>query len=432
MSPPLPDNVGDALVKAFSNSTGNLIKQVNVTDDKGTTTGQKKPRFIIQSHGYLDIKAYVAAGLAFPKDAATFEGLHPKNGLKQLNDLDVNIYQQTENAMVDVYSSCNDFNTNSLPNFRTITNETITVAQLAIENLTGLGEGSFQAMLDILTSDKYSQPGSEDSEEFQGAAQAASDILYDMSKTANEKANKIQNLAGSITSYGNKIENIKAQVDEVVTKFQGKPAKDGSAATDGYMSKLNTELKDARKALQDAVDAANTAKTEYDHDKTVAKTSVSYIWIPIAGWIAGTTVLITYNRKAEAAWKEYQKQLGLQADDKKEIASLEAVISAVNLLSQQNKTMSNQIAKAKVALTEIQKTFEEMGRDLERAAEMMGAAKGYVRKSLFARKTIIKARVNSAVQDYKDTIAAAQELLATDSNIQTSGITPDVDPPKIE
>ncbi|KAF9768438.1 hypothetical protein IL306_014278 [Fusarium sp. DS 682] len=115
MSPPLPDNVGDALVKAFSNATGNLIKQVNVTDDKGTAAGQKKPRFIIQSHRYLsnlwsnallriinsdsllcfaDIKAYVAAGLAFPKDAATFGGLHPKDGLKQLNDLDVNIYQE--------------------------------------------------------------------------------------------------------------------------------------------------------------------------------------------------------------------------------------------------------------------------------------------------------------------------------------------------
>ncbi|KAF4437158.1 hypothetical protein F53441_13116 [Fusarium austroafricanum] len=432
MSPPLPDNVGDALVKAFSNTTGNLIKQVTVTDDKGSPTGQTKPRFIIQSHGYLDVRAYVAAGLAFPKDATTFELLYPKDGLKQLNDLDVNIYQETENAMVNVFNSCNDFNTNSLPNFRTITNETITAAQLAIQSLTGLGEGSFQAMLDILTSDKYSQPGSEDSDEFQGAAQAASDILYDMSKTAKEKANKIENLAGSITSYGSKIEDIKAQVDQVVTKFQGKPAKDGEAATDGYMSKLNTELKDARKALQDAVDAANTAKAEYDHDKSVANWAVSYIWIPIAGWISGTTVIIIYNNRATAAWNEYQKQLGLQTDDNRNIASLEAVISGVNLLSRQNKVMSNEIAKAKVALTEIQNTFEEMGRDLERAAEMMGAAKGFVRRSLFERKALIKARVDSAIQDYNDAIAAAEELLVTDSNIQTSGITPDVDPPKIE
>ncbi|GKU22943.1 unnamed protein product [Fusarium langsethiae] len=434
-SAPLTHDVGEALEKAFTNVTGNLTETVEIVDNNGASTGKKKPRFIIQSHGYLDVRAYVAAGLAFPKDAGTFESLHPKDGLKPLNDLDPNVYQlqqETENVMVRVYDSCDDFNKNSLPNFRTITNETIVVSQLAIQNLTGLGDGSFQAMLNILTDDKYSEPGSEETDEFQGAAQTASDILFDMRKTAKEKAETIKGLAGSITSYGNKVQTIKDDVDKVVTKFQGEEAKDGQAAVAGIMSKLNTELENCRTALKKAVDDANSAKADYDYDKKVADTSVAYIWIPFFGWISGTTVLITYNKKAQAAWNEYQKQLGLQSDDKKEIASLEAVIGAVNMLSQQNKTMSDQISRAQVALKEIQKVFEEMGRDLERAAELMGAAKGYVRKSLFARKRVIKSRIDEAVKDYQDTIDAAQELLDTDSNIQTSGITPDVSAPKVE
>ncbi|GKU15012.1 unnamed protein product [Fusarium langsethiae] len=430
-SAPLTHDVGEALEKAFTNVTGNLTDTVEIVDNNGASTGKKKPRFIIQSHGYLDVRAYVAAGLTFPKDAGTFERLYPKDELKPLNDLDPHVYQETENVMVRVYDLCDDFNKNALPNFRTITNETIVVSQLAIQNLTGLGDGSFQAMLDILTDDKYSEPGSEETDEFQGAAQTASDILFDISKTAKEKAERIKELTGSITSYGNKVQAIKDDIVKVVAKFQGKEAKDGQAAVTGITSKLNTELEHCRKALQKAVGDANSAEADEDYYRRLCVGTALYIWIPFFGWISGTAVFIICNNKINAAWDEYKKQLGLQSDDKKEIASLEAVIGAVNMLSQHNKTMSYQISRAQVALKEIQKVFEEMGRDLERAAELMGGAKGYVRKSLFARKRVIKSRIDEAVKDYQDTIDAAQELLDTDSNIQTSGITPDVSAPKV-
>lgn len=66
--------------------------------------------------------------------------------------------------------------------------------------LTGLGEGSFQGMLDILTSDKYATKGSEESDEFKGAVQSASDILLDLSETATVKANKIAAMVKEITT----------------------------------------------------------------------------------------------------------------------------------------------------------------------------------------------------------------------------------------
>ncbi|KAF5011961.1 hypothetical protein FDECE_1967 [Fusarium decemcellulare] len=420
-----PADVGEALVNAFSNPTGNLTQTVNVTDDSGTPTGQTKARFIIQSKGYFDIKAYIGAGMTFPKDAATFEALHPKDALKALTDLDPDIYAQTEDAMLAVYGSCDDFNTNALPNFRSITNETIDLSNIAISQLTGLGPGSFQGMLDILTSDKYSQPGSENTDEFQGATSGAQQILFDLSQTAKSKAKKIETLAQSITTYGTKIKNLQAQVETVVSKFKG------VNNSGGYIDKLNTELKTDRAALQTAANAATSAKADYDHDNTVAQNAVAYIWIPFYGWIAGTTVILTYQNKAKEAWARYQTQLGKEADDNKQIAALEAVIAAVNLLSNQNQTMVDQIGRAQNALSEIQKAFETMSQDLDVASSMMGSAKGFVRASLFERKVLIQSRVQNAVQKYQDTANAAQELLDTDSNIQTSGITPNVAAPKV-
>ncbi|KAF4305432.1 hypothetical protein GTA08_BOTSDO06475 [Botryosphaeria dothidea] len=421
------EKFADDLGEKLNNPTGGLTTGVKIVDDKGNDTGKTKPRFILQSHGYYDVKAYVAAGLVFPKDAASFQGLHPKEGLQKLLDLDPSIYQQTQDAMVGVYTSCNEFNKNALPNFRLITLDTKEYSNYAIMQLTGLGEGSFQGMLDILTSDKYATKGSEESDEFKGAAQSASDILLDLSETATVKATKIAAMVKEITTFQVRVENDKKLVDGVVLKFQG----DGTPSS-GYVSKLNTSLAELRKGVQDAVNTAKEKQAEYDHDDAVATGAIGYIWIPIAGWIAGTTVLITYNNYAKAAWAEYQRQLGIEASKNKEVKALEAVISDVNLLANQNKTMSDQMKKAITALGEIQKVFEQLAVDLGSASSMMGAADKFVRKGLWQRKNMIRSRVNDAVKSWQDALEAATELLNTDGNIKTEGATPDVTPPKID
>jgi hypothetical protein len=41
----------------------------------------------------VDIKAYIAAGLAFPESVEAFQTLHPKENLKKLVELDATIYE---------------------------------------------------------------------------------------------------------------------------------------------------------------------------------------------------------------------------------------------------------------------------------------------------------------------------------------------------
>lgn len=78
--------------------------------------------------------------------------------------------------------------------------ETKEYAEFAIRQLTGLDGSSFVDMLEILTSDKYGEEGSENSKEFRGATQVASQILLDLSKEAKVKAEKIKGLVKEISS----------------------------------------------------------------------------------------------------------------------------------------------------------------------------------------------------------------------------------------
>lgn len=168
-----------------------------------------------------------------------------------------------------------------------------------------------------------------------------------------------------------------------------------------------------------------------DHDVAVAQGTAAYIWIPVWGWIAGTTVAIVFNNKSKEAYKTYEAQLKVEASKNTEVMSLENVIADVTVLSNENKTMSEKMGKAIAALLEIQKVFEDVAKNLGKASSMMGSADGYLRRSLWERKRMIRPRVQSAVESWRDVQNAAEGLLETDGNIKTSGIVDGVTAPKI-
>ncbi|KAI9902261.1 hypothetical protein N3K66_004078 [Trichothecium roseum] len=420
------NDFGAVLENAFINPTGGMLKDVNIIDEAGKETGEKKPRFIIQSNGYLDVKVYVAAGMVFPSSKESFEGLHSKEKLKKLIELDSSIYQETEDAMVSVYQHCHAFNSNALPNFRRITMETKEYSEFAIRQLTGLDGSSFVDMLDILTSDAYGKAGSENSDEFQGATQAASQILLDLSKEANVKSEKIKALVKEISSFSLQVESDQQSISAVTAKFNGTDGKPG------YAAKLSAGLTQLRKDIKTAAEAAKKAHDEWESDNATAQWSAAYVWIPIWGWIAGTTVAVVFNKSAMKAWEEYQKQLTTEANKNTEVKALQDVIEDVDLLASQNNTIGQKMTKAIVALKEIQKLFEQMAKDLYLAGSMMGAADGLVRQGLWSRKRTLRPRVDDAVKSWQSAADACDELMATDDNISVYGITPDVTPPKVQ
>ncbi|KAH7240003.1 uncharacterized protein BKA55DRAFT_741078 [Fusarium redolens] len=136
----------------------------------------------------------------------------------------------------------------------------------------------------------------------------------------------------------------------------------------------------------------------------------SYIWIPVARWISGSSAILTKQKDARMAWDEYQAHITKKTT---------AIRHHMLLLS------------IGVALQEIQSTFATIGNNLGQAATLMAAADGSVRTSLVINQQAIQAGITKAVQEFQDTLSAVQVLVTIDSSIQTSGITADIDPPSV-
>lgn len=74
------------------------------------------------------------------------------------------------------------------------------ICQALIDQLSGAGDSSLQGVINTLTSQTYSQPGSENDPEFKSLAQSASEILQNLSQAVNQRTSSIQALAGTIAT----------------------------------------------------------------------------------------------------------------------------------------------------------------------------------------------------------------------------------------
>ncbi|KAF5692441.1 hypothetical protein FDENT_2963 [Fusarium denticulatum] len=437
-----PTDVGQALINALNNSTSNLTRSLLVMDEDGSFTGKHGSRFILQSYGYLDLRVSLVASLTFPADAPSFESLYPKASLQSLNLFDPLLYQETETAVLDFWNACNDFNQYGISSFWTVFDVTKLLCQNLIDQLTGAGEGSLQGILGVLTSQTYSEPGSENNSEFKGLAQNASSLLSDLSQDANQRASTIQGLATSIASQASKIQATTTEVDAVVNKF-------GFNSQGHYIAALDFKLAMLQKVLNDKFGVAQTSKenwvslyyqmrqmcfhklmsTRKDRELMEASTAVSYIWIPVAGWISGSNAILTEQRNVGMAWAEYQGHIAHKSTDA--VKTTFTLIGAVNLLWMQNQVICDKLRSVGVALQEIQSTFAAIGSNLGQAATLMAVADGSVRTSLIANQAAIQAGIAKAVKELQDTLSAVQALITIDSNIQTTGITADIDAPSV-
>ncbi|RBA22492.1 hypothetical protein FPRO05_00839 [Fusarium proliferatum] len=417
-----PVDVGQALINALNNPTGNLTRSLLLADEDGNITGKKGSRFILQSYGYLDLRASLVASLNFPLDAPSFETLYAEASLQSLNTFDPLLYKETETAILDFWNACSDFNQFALSSFWTIFIETQMICQALIDQLSGAGDSSLQGVINTLTSQTYSQPGSENDPEFKSLAQSASEILQNLSQAVNQRTSSIQALAGTIATQGSKIQATKTEIDAVVEKI-------GLNDGDHFISSLDETTPMNLIVLNNSFEAAQAAKADWDREMMETGTTVSYIYIPVAGWISGSNAIITKQKDVRLAWDKYQAHIAKKSTDANKTAY--ALVGAVNLLSFQNRALCDKLQSVERALSEIQSTFAAVGSNLGQAATLMAAADGTIRTSLIANQQVIQAGITNAVKEFQDTLSAVNALVTIDSNFQTTGITADIDAPSI-
>ncbi|PNP76020.1 hypothetical protein FNYG_10578 [Fusarium nygamai] len=421
-NPTSPTDIGQALINALNNPTGSLTRSMLVIEDDGSCSSQKRPRFILQSYGYLDLRVSLVAGMSFPADTSSFETLYPKASLSSLNSFDPLLYQETETAIVDFWNSCNEFSSYALTNFWTVFAETQILCQSLIGQLTGAGAASLQGMISTLTSQTYSQPGSENDPQFKSLAQSVSEMFLNLSQQANQKATSIQSLAATIAAQASKIQAMKQEIDSVVKKF-------GLNDGDNYIVTLDATFDINQIDLNNSVKETQVTIENWERELIQANGAVSYIWIPVTGWLSASNPILSMQNGFRMAWPKYQAHIAKKSTDTNKTAY--ALAGAVNLLFMQNGVLRDKLRSVGVALQEIQSTFAALGGNLGQAATLMAAADGSVRTSLIANQQAIQAGITKAVKEFQDTLSAVQTLVAVDSNIQTTGITADINAPSV-
>ncbi|KAF4436094.1 hypothetical protein FACUT_6666 [Fusarium acutatum] len=280
----------------------------------------------------------------------------------------------------------------------TVFAETKMLCQSLIDQLTGTGEASLQGMISALTSQTYSQPGSENDSEFKDLAQSVSDAPE--SESAGEPESQQYSGLDSQHRFRSKIQATKQEIDAVVEKL-------GLYDGDNYIGTLDETFSMNQTFLNNTVEAAQAAKANWDRNMMEVNTAVTYIWIPVAGWISGSSAVSTKQNDPIP------------------------LVGAVNLLSMQNGAICDRLRSVGVALQEIQSIFAAIGNNLGQAATLMAAADASVRTSLIANQQAIQAGITKAVKEFQETLTAVQTLVAIESNIQTTGITADINAPSV-
>ncbi|KAF2746504.1 hypothetical protein M011DRAFT_85585 [Sporormia fimetaria CBS 119925] len=433
-------NLKETINQLFNVASEKAIVQVPVVGADNKATEETKPQFILKTRGYYDVKAYVAAGMLFPKVKEDFYKLHPKDQMKRLTEVDTEIYEETATAMVDVQNSCQNFNDQHMAKWLLVANGTIEYCQFAIDLLSGFEQGSFRALLDVLLDPKYSTLESQNAQEFQDAAQAANSIFTELSRNARDKATEtnalIQDLEaflGDTVANKTKIDFLKKQyITGPVTVGHSDVIKKGLDGNDQqpYSQYLQTSLDNLRKEIVDAVNQYNAAFDEWKHYTVVAATAVTYAWIPIYGWIAGGTVMGVYTDRARKAHERYETEKKKALEKKAEEGPLVNLIEDVSRLTSQQTAISTLMQSAIDALKEIRSLFLDQARNYGLAASQMGFANGRVRDSFFMRKTYMVQSVDRAVKNWQQVQDLAREFLES-ADLHTEGIAPGVTPPAI-
>lgn len=120
--------------------------------------------------------------------------------------------------------------------------------------------------------------------------------------------------------------------------------------------------------------------------------------------------------------------MGIQEAKKKEITYMERLVADVTLLQSQNDKMQILMVKAKAGLEGVQKSYEQIGRDLKEASSLLGTTDDLLRLTLWTRQRLLKKRVDEVVADWGHVVSACDDFLNAECTY--SGIVEGVVVPK--
>lgn len=137
-------------------------------------------------------------GKTFPRTAAEFAAKMPKSGCGQLMTCDPDIYQKTQDTIVNIGSSCFNYHQNNLAKLVTAATTAAQFSDTTISMMTDVDMG-LRPSLNVMLDPKYRNVASQD-DAFQDARELALMVLSDLKADATEKEGEINEIVETMQS----------------------------------------------------------------------------------------------------------------------------------------------------------------------------------------------------------------------------------------
>ncbi|KAL1750571.1 hypothetical protein FB107DRAFT_223663 [Schizophyllum commune] len=285
--------------------------------------------YVLQQEDVYNLLKYVWTGVLLPVDASAYQ-----TRLQISTDIATklsNVIQPLVASYATCSGHCQTFKSTTYPSIVNIANDVYNYAQDAGGNLQDSYYANiWQAIRSLATATTQSQQ-----DQFM---QTINDLI----------AVQVKNIAA-----------IKAKAVQAVndlTMFQTQTAQDQTTLEGNQKAVLTAlEAEDGNLAALEKLLADNKAELasdeeEYEHDKIVACTTLTYAWVPFWGIIAASVVAGIYGKKAADMADKIDEMKTLIADEATKVQDEKRLIADLNAVSTDLTNFYNSIDPAVTAL----------------------------------------------------------------------------------
>ncbi|KAJ4302030.1 hypothetical protein N0V88_002163 [Collariella sp. IMI 366227] len=358
-------------------------------------------RFVLNTKGYYDLRAYVLSGKSFPTSTAEFQSKMPKSAFLKLTTIDPDIYNARlpPNTLVNIGSTCAAYHANHLAKLGT-------AAVKYSENTLSLLEDDGLGLLpqiEILLDPKYRNKASQD-QVFEDAREGAQMTLTLLKDEATSKEVEVKEVLKSLIAFRENTALYLTDVQYLNKQYITGPVTNNSTMKTPYLKFLNDKVAADLAAVYSLAAEVQGTQAEYEKAKNIA---IGTAFAGVIGWV----FMGIYSKKAvdlEAKVRELQSQISVMANEWQEGSLL---VTYVGRVVKQCDDIDDKMDVAIKAMTELAALFSEASYCYDKISfNLKGMWTGTDSDSAANRKAYITKFTKDAITKLKELKGLASEF----------------------
>ncbi|KAK4098536.1 hypothetical protein N658DRAFT_526257 [Parathielavia hyrcaniae] len=400
MSTPVWDPVDEAEIELKAAFTG-----LNDAATKAIIQGLEDTpnRFVLHTRGYYDLRAYVLTGKDFPRTTAEFQGKMPKSAFSKLTAIDPEIYNKTQDTLVNIGSSCFSYHKNDLAKLVLAATAAVQYSDNAIMLMEGIDELSLGYQIKILLDPKYVNVADQD-QKFKDAREGAQMTLQMLKEEAESKEAEVKEVLQSLVAFKETTMAYLQDVQFLNKQYNTGPVTNPKNMTTPYLQYLDAQVAADIKALNETMTEAQNTHSEWYKARA---TAIGTAFAGVFGWIA----MGIYAKRAadlESKLNSLKARMATLVQQWQEGATL---ITYVTQLTKQCDDIDDKMEVAIKAMAELAALFNEQANCYDKIAfNLKNLSTGTGTNSARNRQAWITMFMGNAVTKLKELKGLAGEF----------------------